>query len=175
MIKFVKTPHKNLQDPTEPVKTFALAQVREVMGLEDFAEHISEHNSKYGKGDIMCVLTETVSCMREQLLNGNKVQLGDLGSFWLALHSNGVCESVEDEDTGEKPVFSAKNITGINVKWYKGKKFRSSEMLGRAIFEEVLTRKATREALKIKKDQLANGTYKPNDKNGNTGGTNEHE
>ena len=171
MINFVKTTHKNLQDPTEPAKTYALAQVREVLTLTDFAKHISNHNSKYGKGDIMCVLTETVDCMREQLLNGNKVQLGDLGSFWLKLKSNGVAESVIDKDTKEKPVFSARNISGIEVVWYKGDAFASDTMLQQASFEEVQTRKATAEALKLKKQQLQEGTYKPGGNGGSGSGS----
>lgn len=162
MINFVKTLHKNLQNLEAPMKTYALAQVRQVLTLDDFAAHIASHNSKYGKGDIYCVLTEMVECMREQMLNGNKVQLGDLGSFWLKLGSHGVCESVVDAETGEKPVFTAKNINRIQVKWYKGSAFDSASLMNDATFQEVETRKATAEALKEKGDKIAAGTYAKN-------------
>ena len=54
------------------VKFYGAAQQTDCLTLDQFAKHISEHHSKYGKGDIYCVLVEMVSCMREQLLLGNR-------------------------------------------------------------------------------------------------------
>lgn len=159
MIKFSKTTHKNLVDPEKPAKTYAQAQTSHVISLSDFAEHIAAHKSKYGKGDILAVVTELATCLREQLLLGNKVKLGDLGSFWLGLQSKGVCESVIDPETKKKPIFTAANITGINVKWEKAAAFASANMMKSATFEEVQTREANALALKEKKAQLAAGTY----------------
>ena len=67
--------------PKEGNKTYPVAQVRQVMSLSDMAKHMSSHSSKYDKGDVMAVATQLTSCIREQLLLGNKVVLGDLKSL----------------------------------------------------------------------------------------------
>jgi len=42
------------------------------------------------KTEISAILYITVDCMREQLLEGKKIRLGDLGDFSLLLGSKGV-------------------------------------------------------------------------------------
>ena len=119
------------------VKFYGAAQQTDCLTLDQFAKHISEHHSKYGKGDIYCVLVEMVSCMREQLLLGNKISLGDMGSFYITLSSKGA--EFYDE-------FSAQNITHVNVRWEQGQDFK--DLLTDANFELVETRKAAAATLK---------------------------
>lgn len=118
-------------------KFYASAQQTDYMTLDRFAEHISQHHSKYGKGDVYCVLIEMVSCLREQLLLGNKVSLGDLGDFFITLS----CKGAEYYNE-----FSAQNITKINVVWEQGDTFKT--LRKDANFELVETRKASAETLK---------------------------
>ena len=54
--------------------------------------------------------------MREQLLEGKKIRLGDLGDFSVSLSSKGV----EDPNA-----FNAQNITGVKVIWEPGAEFKS--------------------------------------------------
>lgn len=119
------------------VKFYGAAQQTDCLTLDQFAKHISEHHSKYGKGDIYCVLVEMVSCMREQLLLGNKISLGDMGSFYITLSSKGA------EYYGE---FTAQNITHVNVRWEQGQQFK--DLLNDANFELVETRKAAAATMK---------------------------
>ena len=119
------------------VKFYGAAQQTDCLTLDQFAKHISAHHSKYGKGDIYCVLVEMVSCMREQLLLGNKISLGDMGSFYITLSSKGA--EFYDE-------FSAQNITHVNVRWEQGQDFK--DLLTDANFELVETRKAAAATLK---------------------------
>ena len=58
----------------------------------------------------------TVDCMREQLLEGKKIRLGDLGDFSILLSSKGA----EDADK-----FSAQNITDVKVQWEPGAEFKN--------------------------------------------------
>ena len=159
MLNFAKTTRRNLQALDAPEKTYAVAQVREAMTLSQFAEHIATHNSKYNKADVAGVLTTASECLVEQVKNGNSISLGDLGVFVPVIHSRGVCESVVDEETGEKPVFTAADITGVTIAWHKGPSLRNIQG---CTFMEVETIAARREALKKKKEQLANGEYDPN-------------
>ena len=79
---------------TEVQKAFAVAQYAEVMDIEKFAKHISSHGSVYSRADISAILYMTVDCMREQLLEGKKIRLGNLGDFSILLSSKGA----EDAD-----------------------------------------------------------------------------
>ena len=68
---------------------FATAQYTEVMTIEKFARHIADHGTTYPRADIMAILYMAVDCMREQLLEGKKIRLGELGDFSLSLSSKG--------------------------------------------------------------------------------------
>ena len=162
MINFSKTVRKNLQNLEAPKKTYAMAQVREAMTLQQFAKHISDHNSKYCRADVAGVLMTAVDCLIEQVKNGNSVSLGDLGVFLPVIKSVGVCESEVDEDTGEKPVFTAANIYMTTVGWHKGPELRN--FVDECTFCEVDTIKARSASLKAKKAQLIAGTYNPSGK-----------
>lgn len=140
MINFSTVLRSNPINPDAAKKAYATAQVNETISLPRFAQHISEHHSKYGKGDIYAVLIEMVTCMREQLLLGNKIQLGDMGSFYVSLACKGA-DSLED--------FTANNIKKVNVNWERGDDFKN--LLNDATFEEVGTRKEQADLLKDKK------------------------
>ena len=101
---------------TEKQNAFAVAQYTGVMNIDKFARHISSHGSVYSRADIAAILYLTVDCMREQLLEGKKIRLGDLGDFSVSLSSKGV----EDPNA-----FNAQNITGVKVIWEPGAEFKS--------------------------------------------------
>ena len=85
---------------------FATAQYTEVMTIEKFARHIADHGTTYSRADIMAILYMAVDCMREQLLEGKKIRLGELGDFSVALSSKGA-------ETAEK--FSSQNIQRVTL------------------------------------------------------------
>ena len=122
---------------TEVQKAYAIAQYSEVMNIEKFARHISTHGCVYSRADISAILYLAVDCMREQLLEGKKIRLGDLGDFSINLTSKGA-------DTADK--FSAQNITGVNVVWDPGMEFKS--LLADAEFNLVASRNAQAALLK---------------------------
>lgn len=69
-------------DSSKPDKAYAKAQVKEVMSFRDFVSHIAEHGG-YKRGQVKGVLSDMCSCLVEQLLEGKKVMLDELGNFWL--------------------------------------------------------------------------------------------
>lgn len=155
MIEYVKTLRKNLQDTDAPEKTYAVAQSRGTLSLEEVADHISSHNSKYDEGDVYAVIVQALKCMRELLLDGYVIAMGKLGSFQVVLKSTGVCESVVDEETGKKPVFTAADIKDIRVRWTPGQPFK--DLINDATFRETITRKKKAEQIKIQNAANANG------------------
>ena len=122
---------------TEVQNAFAIAQYTDVMNIEKFARHIATHGSVYSRADIAAILYLAVDCMREQLLEGKKIRLGDLGDFAINLTSKGA-------ETADK--FSAQNITGVNVVWTPGMEFK--DLLADAEFNLVASRNAQAALLK---------------------------
>ena len=101
---------------SEVQKAFAVAQYSEVMNIEKFAKHISTHGCVYSRADISAILYMAVDCMREQLLEGKKIRLGDLGDFSVMISSTGA-------ESADK--FTAQNITGVTVVWDPGREFKT--------------------------------------------------
>lgn len=83
-------------------------------------------------------------CLVEMLLEGKKVQLGDLGNFWISLSSEGA-ESLK--------AFTAANITSVNIIFTPGDDFQN--LLSRAEFNPVSSRSAQKATLKAEKEGLS--------------------
>ena len=128
----------------QQTKAYGQAQIRKKLTLEEFAAHIREHGCVYDKGDIAAIITKTIRCLREQLLLGNSVVLGDLGVFAPTLKTKGATLA---ED------FSAANILAVNVKWTKSKDFKGTELRKDAEFNLVGTRSSQAETNKAIKNQ----------------------
>ena len=121
----------------ERQKAFAIAQYSDVMTIDKCARHIASHGSVYHRADIAAILYLAVDCMREQLLEGKKIRLGDLGDFSVGLSSKGA-------DKAE--AFSAQNITDVKVMWEPGTEFKT--LLSEAEFNLVASRAAQAKVLR---------------------------
>ena len=130
---------------TEKQNAFAISQYTDVMTIEKFAKHITSHGSVYSRADISAILYMAVDCMREMLLEGKKIRLGDLGDFSLLLGSKGA-------ETADK--FTAQNITQVKVQWEPGKEFKN--LLDDAEFNLVASRSAQAAVLKAIKEGKTN-------------------
>ena len=123
-------------------KAYATSQMTEKMDLDAFAEHISSHNSPFSKGMVKGVLEDSVACLREQLLEGKRICLGDLGTFSVELASEGARTTNE---------FSAQNIKAVNVRWTPGRKFKNLRDV--ATFQLVPNRTAQADAIEVIKNE----------------------
>jgi predicted histone-like DNA-binding protein len=145
---------------TEKQNAFAISQYTDVMTIEKFAKHITSHGSVYSRADISAILYMAVDCMREMLLEGKKIRLGDLGDFSLLLGSKGA-------ETADK--FTAQNITQVKVQWEPGKEFKN--LLDDAEFNLVASRSAQAAVLKAIKEGKTNVDLNaPIDPDGGNGG-----
>ena len=141
---------------SEVQNAFAVAQYTDVMTIEKFARHIASHGCVYSRADISAILYLAVDCMREQLLEGKKIRLGDLGDFSVSISSKGA-------ETGDK--FSAQNITGVNVVWDCGQEFKN--LIADAEFNLVASRSAQAAVLKaIKAGQTTVDLTSPDNPSG---------
>lgn len=124
----------------ETPKAYAKNQVSEIWSLEKFAKHISDHNGVYSRGTVKGVISDMCECLVEQLLNGNKIQLGELGTFGISISSEGA-ESIEK--------FTSKSIKAVNILFSPGADFEN--LIGRAEFNPVASRIAQKATLKAEK------------------------
>ena len=142
-----KEPDKKDTDlvKTEKQNAFAISQYTDVMTIEKFAKHITSHGSVYSRADISAILYMAVDCMREMLLEGKKIRLGDLDDFSLLLSSKGA-------ETADK--FTAQNITNVKVQWDPGQQFKN--LLEDAEFNLVASRSAQAAVIKAIKEGKTN-------------------
>ena len=122
------------------MKAYAKNQVNEIWSLEKFAKHIASHNGVFSRGTVKGVLSDMCECLVEQLLNGNKIQLGELGTF-------GISISCDPAESLEK--FTSKNIKAVNILFAPGEDFEN--LLHRAEFNPVASRAAQAATLKAEK------------------------
>ena len=130
----------NPMDAEAPEKAYGKAQMKESMTFGKFVKHIADHNGVFSRGTVQGVVLDMCECLVEMLLNGNKVQLGALGDFWISLSSKGADSLAE---------FTTANITGINVIFTPGSDF--ADLVSRAQFNPVASRVAQAATLKAEK------------------------
>ena len=59
------------------------------MNFEEFVDHISSHNTPYSRGTVHGVMMDMLDCLKELILDGKSVRLGDLGLFSIGMKSHG--------------------------------------------------------------------------------------
>ena len=144
----------------DPEKAYATLQSTGLVTLSDLAQHISEHNSVFSKGTTVGVLTELSVCIRELLLQGYNIDLGDLGRLSISITSTGAT-TMND--------FTASNIQKVNVKFSMGKALQ--KLREDAEFEQTTSRAAQAAALKASKAGQTSADWTP--KEGGEGGEEE--
>ena len=123
-------------------KAYPNLQSKGTLTIEDLAQHIAEHGSKYNRGDICAVLSAVTDCAREHLLDGKHVQLGDLGTL------RPVAKVVGADTAAD---CNANCIRDLSVGFRTGRRFRN--LLEEAEFEHVPTIAAQDDAKSAAKSQ----------------------
>ena len=158
--------------PEEPQKAYAKNQVREIWDLNKFCKHIASHNAGYSRGMVKAILSDMCDCLVEQLLNGNKIKLGEFGVFGITIN----CEGAE----------SLEKFSEENIKFNAGVYFEN--LIDKAEFKLVASRAGQAALLKAEKanestvdleaakkkpttdKEEGSGNTKPSDKGDNTQG-----
>ena len=130
----------NPMDETAAPKAYAKAQMRELMTFSKFINHIAGHNGVFTRGTVRGVIVDMCECLVEQLLEGKKIELGELGSFWLSLACEGATSMEE---------FTAAKIKSVNIIFTPGPDFEN--LVGKAEFNPVASRVAQAATLKTEK------------------------
>ena len=89
------------------------------MNFEEFVDHISSHNSPYSRGTVHGVMIDMLDCLKELILDGKSVRLGDLGLFSIGMSSRG--------EVSRDKVTSA-SVEGIHLLVKNTKNWSNSEL-----------------------------------------------
>ena len=130
----------NPQNRDAADKAYAKPQITELVSFTKFVQHIADHNGVFSRGTVKGVIADMCECLVEQLLEGKKVQLGELGNFWISLSSEGA------ESTDK---FTADKIKVVNIVFTPGPDFEN--LVGKAEFNLVSSRAAQAATLKAEK------------------------
>ena len=141
MINYSTFLWKNPLDENAVEKAYAKNQVTKVMTFDEFVKHIADHNGVFTRGTVKGVVSDTCSCLVEMLLNGYKVQFGELGVFGISI----TCEPADSLDK-----FTAANIKEVNIMFKPGEDFEN--LRSRAEFTPVASRIAQVATLKAEKN-----------------------
>ena len=85
----IKVTQNKIKDSKAFGKWFGHVANTKTMTYQELCKHMSEHNSVYGEDVCLGVANKLQNCMLEQLLEGKKVQFGELGTFYLSVKSTG--------------------------------------------------------------------------------------
>ena len=143
MIDYSVSARPNPREKNTPPRYYASPQVSDNVSMNEFCRHIASHGSVYSRADVQSVLSQAVDCLREMLLDGKQVSLGDLGSFRIGLSSMG---TATPEDFN--PLH---HIKSVHVNWSPGIEFLTLQ--GSTEWNLVANRRAQRLLLKA----IANG------------------
>ena len=137
---------KNPMNENDPKKAYANVQLTGTVSLPQLARHIKEHGSPYGRDVVLGVMTAICDCTREYLIQGFKVDLGDLGTFEPSIRQKGA-ETFES--------FTSDNITDYRAIYAMSSFF--DDMRPEVQFQRVLTRKDERaKMIEVYGDENAN-------------------
>lgn len=106
---FINVKQNNNQYSSAYGKHYGRVVSSGTMTYSQLCKHMSEHNSVYGEDVCLGVANKLQQCILEQLLEGKKVQFGDLGVFYLSVKSDGA-EKESDFNLGI-------NIKGLSLKF----------------------------------------------------------
>ena len=88
---------------------YARVRAIKTMTFEEFIKHIAEHGSNFTRAEISGVLYKMQDCLLELLMSGNKVQIGDLGTFYMTITST-PAPTIEDFTVSS-------NIKAVNLRF----------------------------------------------------------
>ncbi len=113
-VKYNVITRYNPRDPEAPRKYYASIQSSGRVTLRELSKQIAEI-STVSTVDTMAVLEGLLTLIPREIAQGNIVELGDFGTFWMRIQSDG-------SDTPEE--VKANNIKRVLPRFTPGKEFK---------------------------------------------------
>ena len=101
--------YKNNNDKSAAYgKTYGRLVHQDTMNTSDLCRHMMKHGTIYTSDIVKGVVEKFINCFEELLLEGNKIKLDGLGTFYLSANTEGVADEKD---------FSANNVKAIHVRF----------------------------------------------------------
>ena len=107
-INFIKYQNNNSKNQKAYHKWYGRLVTRETLQTNDLCKHIQKHGSIYTADVVKGVVEKFISCFEELLMEGYKVKLDGLGTFYLGA----VTEGAESESD-----FTSANFKKIRIRF----------------------------------------------------------
>ena len=104
----IKTYKNNNSKNNAYGKTYGRLVYVDTLDTSDLCRHMMKHGTIYTPDVVKGVVERFVMCFEELLLEGNKIKLDGLGTFYLSVSTEGV----DNEDQ-----FTANNVKAIPIKF----------------------------------------------------------
>ncbi|MBR4363575.1 MAG: HU family DNA-binding protein [Prevotella sp.] len=104
----IKTYKNNNSKNNAYGKTYGRLVYVDTLDTSDLCRHMMKHGTIYTPDVVKGVVERFVMCFEELLLEGNKIKLDGLGTFYLSVSTEGV----DNEDQ-----FTANNVKAIRIKF----------------------------------------------------------
>ena len=104
-------------------KTFGRLVHMDTIDTSELCRHISKHGSIFTPDVVKGTIERFIMCFEELLLEGNKIKLDGLGTFYLSIETQGVDDAKD---------FTANNVKAIRIK-FVGDQGKESEYATRML------------------------------------------
>ena len=118
-------------------KTYGRLIHVDTLNTSDLCRHMMKHGTIYTPDVVKGVAERFVMCFEELLLEGNKIKLDGLGTFYLSVSTEGV----DNEDQ-----FTANNVKAIRIKFI-GDQSKESEYATKMLTSKAKFRSVNGEAM----------------------------
>ncbi|MCD7721554.1 MAG: hypothetical protein LUI09_04930 [Prevotellaceae bacterium] len=115
-------------------KLYATMQITGVCPADELANKVIKRGFIGDRGLVNAVISAVVDCLQQELLEGRRVYVGDLGSFQCVINGTGADSAEEFSVAG--------NIRGLTVRWEPSKYFL--DLHSRAKYKRVPKRSTQR-------------------------------
>ncbi len=128
-------------------KTYGRLVHQDTMNTSDLCRHMMKHGTIFTSDVVKGVVEKFINCFEELLMEGNKIKLDGLGTFYLSINTEGV-----DDETK----FTANNVKAIRVKFI-GDQSKESEYATRMLTSKAKFRSVNGEEVPSEDEGGENG------------------
>ena len=89
-------------------KTYGRLVYQDTLNTSDLCRHMMKHGTIFTSDVVKGVVEKFINCFEELLMEGNKIKLDGLGTFYLSATTEGVADEKD---------FSANNVKAIHVRF----------------------------------------------------------
>ena len=109
MARLIIKKYKNTNEKNNGFgKTYGRLVHQDTLNTSDLCRHMMKHGTIFTSDVVKGVVEKFIQCFEELLMEGNKIKLDGLGTFYLSINTEGV---IDEKD------FTANNVKAIRVKF----------------------------------------------------------